>query len=590
MGKGNEIVRLIDAHSDDRELANILFERSRTDWDFARTVGVWGPMLYTRNSKVFSPLIERYLSPWNLRGARGLDSWMEQAEANGDLAIFRGLYQAWLHDTVGWNGAVEHAQGSIEDAWRDGPNRAARRDAVQKFDFGWTPSDDFAAKMYALDPVVTRDWVLRHLRRLFWIDEKYEKTAAAAGAAGDEAFYFELYRLTFTQDDWREDVRSVARAVEDPNELCAELTRRHLVGEENVVDGNTLLELLKLRGTDVLPYLERKISIAGGGSWPAFAAYAFEQGFLKLWSIIVRENFNHESFAQEVKRVIALDEPSWQRASLLARIAGAKTGWEEWRSFTVLQEDAAIALYDEFPELCKSSFAVHLRLTSQQPYIKLADRAARSGDDAMVDLLAARAAAITAGWHWVKQNLENLRWYVDHYAALSDDEFAARGFNVLGRMQRPEHMGRKRIASENPVYRMFFASPSAYRSQLHNVRDLLEAPCEDARRVGLQLLGICGADAVDVAVRNADHLAAYLLAECRRSTRIAAFNALAVAATHSRPVADAVLFRAREALDLRRRAYPRDRLIALIGNILHRWPELRTPTEHPVEYGQGAAW
>ena len=95
---------------------------------------------------------------------------------------------------------------------------------------------------------------------------------------------------------------------------------------------------------------------------------------------------------------------------------------------------------------------------------------------------------------------------------------------------------------------------------------------------------------MDQAVRNADHLAAYLLDEAKRATRIEAFKALAIAADHSEIVAQDVVFRAREALDLRHKAYPRDRLIELIGRVLHRWPSLRGPTEQPVVYSEEASW
>ena len=212
----------------------------------------------------------------------------------------------------------------------------------------------------------------------------------------------------------------------------------------------------------------------------------------------------------------------------------------------------------------------------------------------MIDVLA--AAAVTANPdYYARAPVENLGWYVDHYNAIPDVEFAERAVGVLCRVSRFEHYGRKKRRSMNPLYVVFFGDIDRYRTPfvtqyqkaLPLVRDLLECTVEEARAVGLRLLTKCGPDA---AARNADHLQAYLLDEAHRSTRITAFEALAVAATDSEVLARDILQQARQALDLRRRAYPRDRLIELIGRILHRWPGLRLATEQPVIFGQEAAW
>jgi hypothetical protein len=57
------------------------------------------------------------------------------------------------------------------------------------------------------------------------------------------------------------------------------------------------------------------------------------------------------------------------------------------------------------------------------------------------------------------------------------------------------------------------------------------------------------------------------------------------AGRHDLGSARRVLDRARQALDLPEKRYPREGLIGLCGALLRRWPELRGPREQPVIYG-----
>ena len=55
------------------------------------------------------------------------------------------------------------------------------------------------------------------------------------------------------------------------------------------------------------------------------------------------------------------------------------------------------------------------------------------------------------------------------------------------------------------------------------------------------------------------------------------------------PERDALLKKARQALDLPDLNYDKEALVGLIGRILHRWPELRRPREQPVVHRRGVA-
>ena len=593
MGARKEIEELIAKHDDDRELAGALMQFSRVNWGFGAEAKWWGPLLYRRNREVFTPLIERWVNPWSMRGVKNIEDWMAEADANGDLRLWRGLYHSWLSGKFGWGEAAKRWEKDLLEGFQTAANRGDRRDVLLKYDIWYEIEDEFAAQLYAADPVLTSELLLRRIDRSQWWDIIYEKTANLAREQGDDELYFELYRRTFPQDVWTKDVLDLADAVPDSVTLCGELARRHLSGPDGAVQPATLLKLVEKRGADVAPYLERYIAdVQTWGSnndWKKLADVARSHGLHNVWAITVRSQLSPDQFSAEVKRLCS-NGSDWESAGRLAQIAGAKHGWGAWRRFTAIDERVAVVLYDTFPEICRASMGPHLVVSAQTPYLELAKRAAAAGDDAMVDMLAARATVVRPGWY-ARGPLSNLNWYAELYDELDDEEFAERGVNVLGLIESPgDHWGNARLRAENSVYQVFFDDVERYASRLESVRDLLEAPYEDARRVGMRMIADAGSRGVDVAVRNADHLASYLLNESSRGTRIAALEGLAIAASHSRLVADDVLFRARAALDLRRKRYPRDRVIELVGRIIHRWPELQTAREHGIIFGAEAAW
>jgi hypothetical protein len=66
-----------------------------------------------------------------------------------------------------------------------------------------------------------------------------------------------------------------------------------------------------------------------------------------------------------------------------------------------------------------------------------------------------------------------------------------------------------------------------------------------------------------------------------RATRTAAFGALANAA-HDAAAAQRIAERARQAFDLPDLHYPKEKLLGLLGAVLHRQPGLRGGQEQPV--------
>ena len=577
----NQLEKLFEEHSDDRELAEAMAAQG---WKVAQWVRWWGPILYQRNRGVFLPLIERWANVWSLRSSSTLGQWLPEVEANRDYRLYRVIYHALLiNKTRGHDKAMKRWRDEWLEAWRDAPDRATRRDEMEKRDINFDIEDDFAAELYEIEPELTAEILIRRIDRSRWWDISYQKTAELARAAGDDALYFDLYRRTFPIKTWTADVLGLAKDIADPAELDRELERRHPEGTDQQIDIKTLVKLLEARGADVVPYLERRVpDIRTWGSNKAFqqlATAAREAGFTKLWSSTVSTQFREAELSAEVTRICDSSAPDWERVPQLLAIAGAKSGWGRWRWFTRLSPTAAVTLHDRFALLARTAFAPNLRIDAHTPYRKLAQAALDAGDIEMFDLLVARAAVVRA-WR-----PDKLNWYAKYLEKLEPEEFARRATGILNLIEEPRVRGYGSL-KRNPIHAVLFADPARYAPAIDSARDLLEASYELSRRIGLSMIASSGDAAL--AAANLDHLGSFILDEAGRETRIAAYDSLALAATHSLETATAVLERARAGLDLRRKRYPRDRLIRLIGQIIAAWPELRKPSEQPTVFERSA--
>jgi len=87
-----------------------------------------------------------------------------------------------------------------------------------------------------------------------------------------------------------------------------------------------------------------------------------------------------------------------------------------------------------------------------------------------------------------------------------------------------------------------------------------------------------------LAAANIDILLGTLLRPLHRKTRVAAFEALANAAQHDLGVAQRIHSRAREALKLPDKKYPKPELIGLIARTLAANPGLASAAERPLIY------
>jgi hypothetical protein len=116
------------------------------------------------------------------------------------------------------------------------------------------------------------------------------------------------------------------------------------------------------------------------------------------------------------------------------------------------------------------------------------------------------------------------------------------------------------------------------------VQDLVEGSDIHVMSLAYRILGQRDPRAVSLAGANLDILLGTLLRPLHRKTRMAAFGALANAARSGPDAAKRVLARARDALKLPDKKYPKAELIGLIGAVLEAAPALASSRERPVIY------
>jgi len=257
-----------------------------------------------------------------------------------------------------------------------------------------------------------------------------------------------------------------------------------------------------------------------------------------------------------------------------------------------LEEPVALKFYEKFPQILRGPYRVHIQSHMWgQSYPKLLARFLAVGDEEMVDMLASRLVTRYGRWGNASKMLEDAEKLADYYAALKVDEvaFSRRAANVLGQVPAYSIFQYNQLIRENRLARLLFErSASSYLAHPKSMADLLEGSEIHVMSLAYRALGLNDERARALASNHLPLLLGTLLRPMQRDTRMLAFGALANAA-NTLETARLILERARDALNLPDVRYPKERLLGLIANLIHRWPELRGPREQPVVYERAAA-
>ena len=595
-----EIRRLLDAPLADTELRDRLEEVAREPGFHGVPMTVWAHRLYERNRVVFRPFLLSHFRtftwfrhkwkaiPWKGGHAAVLEPWLTQVDAAGDVELFRRLYTWKVSSQAGWRGIDTIWRRDLLARVRAAGTRHERQQVLARFDIGSWLDEPTAIEIYGLDPDAARRFVLSHLP-MAWVAAGAKRTLwrslyDLAGSGNDDAFALALFRRQASVAEWRKEIVRLCRDVLDPVALTESLEKRHLEGWLKLGPG--FVELLTLRGRDAFPYVFRHLREMAT-SWltddgvKSLLALAAREQWWELWSAVLRTAGSQGRFDSAVEALVKdRARPEAEVRGRLALLSGVSREYNfgPWGFAQVhaLSDRTAVEMYGRFPDLVRTAFKPHVGARWGKPYVDLVDAARTAGDEVLLDYLASRVLLVYG--NQPRQLADLLSADLERLPA---EDFARRAANVLSQVPAFSIPAYDHLLRENRLARLLFErAPASYLADPAAVRDLLEAPEIHAQALAFRVCALPDERAWAVARDNVDLLQAALLRPLHRRTRLLAFGALRNAATAEAP-ARRVLDRAREALDLPDLRYPKEKLVGLIGQILHRWPSLRGPREAP---------
>jgi hypothetical protein len=613
------IEQLLESQPDNQRLRDNLEGLCR-DPLFSALTWFWGPRLYARSKAVFRPFILNHFSEWITASNRWirvawaahateLEGWLQIARAGRDGALTRRLLRwkyaaprGWGIDQGRWNSAL------IED-YRRAPTPAARAIVLDEFDDWFQLDEPTALRLYDTDRSAAA-FILKHLPS-FWNREKrvmWEKVGGLARARGDEKLFFALYRKLMPVDRWETEVLTLADAVVEQAELNRMLENRHLEGYA-IERAGTVAKLLERRGSDVLPYVRAKLEETIGG-WGKdsqarrFIELAEQRGWWDLWSASIRAGRNSRLFNESIGKLMrdeALDDDT--RRERLQALAGTSREWN-WPGLGIgiihrLDDNLACLIYARYPDLIRGPLRANVTPTWWHGYPNLI-KAAQSADDVdLFDTLASRYATRIFLNRVFSRGLDTdaekhvASEIAAYYQAIRDrdaQEFARRASNVLTRIPAFATFNQHQLLRSNELARLLFVrSLEQYLTVPQAVQDLVEGSNIHVMMLAYRILALPDARARNLAAGNVDILLGTLLRPLHRKTRIAAFEALANAAGTSETVARRIHARAREALKLPDKKYPKAELIGLIGRTLAAYPSIASQGERPIVFRRARA-
>lgn len=617
---GKTIRELLGRPLSDADLRKELELLAQKEPNFSGFTWLWGPKLYARNRIFFRSLINAHFGSWhisdqglfstvNWSGETGvpLDAWLAEVDRLDDAGLFRRLYEWRLQSksnvwrSKDWQIIASDLQRRLLEA----RTPATRATVLRKFDLWYTLEEKEALAIYEIDANATREYIMRRLPGVWTSDSRklWQQLLDRATARKDEELRWKLYRRQVPLAQWRNDVLSLAKTVSEPDRLCEDLEKHHPEGRGmNLSD--TYIDLAERRQRDVFPYLMRHL-IDVRRSWFSFGRdgfgkmlnFAQKHEWWDLWAALVRTAGGPKDFDEAVAKLV--DDRSLPEKEILGRLgllAGVSREWN-FGGFGMAQvkqitDETALKLYQRFPDVVRGPFKLHVQPNAWgAKYPKFLEAVLAKADEPLIDFLASRfVTRVSNRWSNAAAMVEEAERLSHYYEGMRSDEalFARRAAAVLGQIPAYSIWSYGSLLKDNRLARLLFErSARSYLADRRGISDLVEAPEIHVQALAYRALGSDLGEARKLAAENLSVLIGTLLRPLHRTTRCFAFGALANAANDLES-ARKIHTRAREALALPDSHYPKEHLVGLIAQLIHRWPELRSAAEQPVVYERAA--
>lgn len=481
--------------------------------------------------------------------------------------------------------------------FRSVESAAEREQVLRELDRPLLLDEDTALELYRLQPDLVSAFIRSHAPRGRRAEDArlpWARVMREALGRNDNDLHFALYRAQVPAEQWARDTLELARRVASPERLCEELDARHPQRWRADI-GPHLHTLAQLRGEHMLSYLEPHATEVWSARRRAGRTEMMElarrRGWWELWARLTVLCTSAAEYDAEV-RALAQDQtaPEAQVRQQLLQLAGAPGSAEEASVIDRPLKDATLlALYQRFPHYVRGPFRGRLTPSVKQPRTALLKRAIEQHDDELIDLLATSLAAYQPR-SGDTPLIDAAQLAAGYYAglALDDASLASRAVRILKRVPAGTVQSLRHLERDNPLARMLFARVRAIgTSSPQTAAELLTAHDRQILSLGLDALSGTGAHSAAVVEANLDLLLELL---ARSHDRPAARRLLKVLrAVDTQPSAQRVLQRLRDTLAAGGAVDAREAFAAAAGELLQRFPALRTPAEQPMIYRRRVA-
>ncbi len=572
----------------------------------------YGVRLYARSRRRFRAFILEHFSThwvnetpegpvfalvkWDSPQGKDLQAWLDATDRKDDIPLTR-LLLTWKASSLGWRQGREFLLTELVARLKAAQSAPVRELVLAKFDLWLLQLDEQAAiKVYRTSMDQTRPFILKHMPFMWpgWGGERvlWRHLYERAVKKNDPALADEIYRRQVPMAKWERDSADLATQTKDVSQLTVRLRRTEPVGP-GIDLKHGLLKLLQTRGKDALPYVTRSIHDAARGWQQKHQAPYLEiakiNKWWELWAQVTRVPAGDQEFCDQVEWVLTSPEiPPLVKRTLLGMLAHAGTdaghaGLGIPRAVT-LSDKTAVALYRMFPEILRGPLRQTLNYHAQGPqrgYTQLITDLGAKQDGILLDHLAHQL--LTAGFaasvkHPNLKARDDLERLTGYFKALQEKDprvFAIRAACVISQV-KPSEIGEfDALLAHHSLARLLFLRPlSSYLEASEMLGDMAETGNRHVRQLAYKALAADDKRAREAAARSLDVLmGAFFLPMDSRSRRDG-LKALANAGLADVEAARAILPRAREALDMPGKGYPRQHVAGLIGQLLGAWPEL----------------
>ncbi len=600
-----QLSALLQSDRSDEELNDALLELSKVWW-FPAFCYLYGPILYRRNREQFRPLLLSHFDtasldsdgkaydPWQGSEAAELQAWLEAADEFDDVRMFALLY-AWRCRSLPTQVRAEQWRKDLIARFGAAESTEARAVVLSKLSGLEKLDEPTAFQLYRWEPALTPTFIKQHLPATGGTHSCYwAQLSALIRKQGDHDFFFAVYRRTVENDQWARDVDLLADRFSDEDELIKQLLLRH-PDEQRKNVSSVLYGLLRKCGDAVVPYALAVVqrSVFGLGAEPArhndLIRLADDKNWLQLWASLIWATGRPTEVDREVRR-LAFDRRRnetavTERLCVLARLARPGEKFSDNRA--AVSDETAVKLYERFPLHLRRLFRSHLRI-GPTGYARLASAVVAAKDEPMSDYLTSLVICVDFQMEWARREVvPMIDVLTPQYEKLLNqpEAFARRAASVLGFIAEgaiPVSAIRSGFRANRLANLFFGRDPSDYLSNPDALRDLLESPNPHVQTLAFQSLETNDERARDIGGSNLDLLGATLLTNLPRKARRRALAAIENVCQLARN-AEKMLPALRQATDIPDRIFSRNEIIALVGRLLCRHPELQKQKEQRCE-------